>query len=141
MGARGIFDFSQKTKLGFSVLNLNQQTLSDKVRIGEEPLSNTIYGLDFNTSGDLPFLTKLLDKVISTKQMSSFTLQGEFAYIDPDPNTKKSTILSDNGNSIAYIDDFEGAKRIIPVGVSYTAWKDLSPPEKLPTLPNYLIDH
>jgi len=137
LGARGIFDFSQKTKLGFSVLNLNQQTLSDKVRIGEEPLSNTIYGLDFSTSGDLPFLTKLLDKVISTKQMSSFTLQGEFAYINPDPNTKKSTIVSDNGSSIAYIDDFEGAKRIIPVGVSYTAWKELSPPRELPTLPAF----
>jgi cell surface protein SprA len=135
LGARGIFDISQKTKFGFSVLNLNQQTLSDKVRIGEEPLSNTIYGLDFSTSGDLPFLTKLLDKVISTKQMSTFTLQGEFAYMDPDPNTKKSTISSDQGNSIAYIDDFEGAKRIIPVGVSYTAWKDLSPPRELPTLP------
>jgi len=135
LGARGILDISPKTKLGFSVLNLNQQTLSDKVRIGEEPLSNTIYGVDFSTSGELPFLTKLLDKVISTKQMSSFTLQGEFAYIDPDPNTKKSTISSDQGNSIAYIDDFEGAKRIIPVGVSYTAWKDLSPPEKLPTSP------
>lgn len=135
LGARGIFDFSQKTKLGFSVLNLNQQTLSDKVRIGEEPLSNTIYGVDFSTSGDLPFITKLLDKVISTKTMSSFNLQGEFAYIDPDPNTKKSTIASDKGKSIAYIDDFEGAKRIIPIGVSYTAWKDLSAPERLPTLP------
>lgn len=52
-----------KTKLGFSVLNLNQQTLSDKVRIGEEPLSNSIYGLDFSTSADLPFVTKLLDNV------------------------------------------------------------------------------
>lgn len=140
LGARGVFDFSEKTKLGFSILNLNQQTLSDKVRIGEEPLSNTIYGIDFSTSGDLPFLTKLLDKVISTKQMSGFTLQGEFAYIDPDPNTKKSTISSDKGNSIAYIDDFEGAKRTIPVGVSYTAWKDLSPPERLPTLPDSSAD-
>ena len=115
---------------------MNQQTLSDKVRIGEEPLSNTIYGVDFSTSGDLPFLTKLLDKVISTKQMSSFTFQGEVAYMNPDPNTKKSTISSDQGSSIAYIDDFEGAKRIIPVGVSYTAWKDLSPPERLPTQPS-----
>src|SRR5690606_919648 len=45
LGARGIYEFSKKTKLGFSILNLNQQTLSDKVRIGEEPLSNTIYGV------------------------------------------------------------------------------------------------
>lgn len=131
LGARGIYEFSKKTKLGFSVLNLNQQTLSDKVRIGEEPLSNTIYGLDFSTSADLPFVTKLLDNVFSTREMSTFNLTGEYAYIDPDPNTKKSTILSDKGKSIAYIDDFEGTKKTIPIGVSYTAWKDLSPPDSL----------
>ena len=131
LGARGIYEFSKKTKLGFSVLNLNQQTLSDKVRIGEEPLSNSIYGLDFATSADLPVVTKLLDNVFSTREMSSFNLSAEYAYINPDPNTKKSTILSDGGKSIAYIDDFEGAKKTIPVGVSYTAWKDLSPPEDL----------
>ncbi|MBK7630274.1 MAG: cell surface protein SprA [Ignavibacteriales bacterium] len=131
LGARGIYEFSKKTKLGFSILNLNQQTLSDKVRIGEEPLSNSIYGLDFSTSADLPFVTKLLDNVFSTREMSSFNLSAEYAYIDPDPNTKKSTILSDGGKSIAYIDDFEGAKKTIPIGISYTSWKDISPPDSL----------
>jgi cell surface protein SprA len=67
--------------------------------------------------------------------MSNFTFTGEYAYMSPDPNTKKSTIASDQGKSIAYIDDFEGAKRIIPVGVGYTGWKDTSPPEELPWLP------
>ncbi len=138
LGARGVFDFSKKTKLGFSALNLNQQTLSDKVRIGEEPISNSIYGVDFSTSADLPFLTKALDNIISTKQMSTFSFSGEYAYINPDPNTKKSTISSDGGNSIAYIDDFEGAKRTIPIGISYTGWKDLSPPNFLPLLSDTL---
>jgi len=131
LGARGIYEFSKKTKLGFSILNLNQQTLSDKVRIGEEPLSNTIYGLDFSTNAELPIVTKLLDNVFSTREMSTFNLSAEYAYINPDPNTKKSTILSDGGKSIAYIDDFEGAKKTIPIGVSYTAWKDLSPPDSM----------
>jgi cell surface protein SprA len=130
LGARGIYEFSKKTKLGFSILNLNQQTLSDKVRIGEEPLSNTIYGVDFSTNAELPIITKALDNIFSTRELSTFNFSGEFAYIDPDPNTKKSTIVSDQGKSIAYIDDFEGAKRTIPIGVSYTAWKDLSPPDK-----------
>lgn len=131
LGARGTYDFSDKTSLGFTIMNLNQQTLSDKVRIGEEPLSNTIMGADFKTSADLPFLTNLLDFFISTKEMSNFTFNGEYAYMSPDPNTKKSTIESDQGKSIAYIDDFEGAKRIIPVGVNYTGWKDLSVPDRL----------
>jgi len=134
LGARGIFNISDRSRLGFTILNLNQQTLSEKVRIGEEPLSNTMYGLDFNTSVDLPFLTKLLDKVISTREMSSLTLNGEYAYMKPDPNTKKSVIPDDNGKSIAYIDDFEGAKRIIPIGINYTGWKDLSVPDRLNSL-------
>lgn len=135
-GMRGEIAISRKTKLGFSALTLTHQTLSDKVRIGEEPLSNSIYGLDFSTSADLPFLTKLLDNVISTREMSSLSFRGDFAYMDPDPNTKKSTIASDNNKSIAYIDDFEGSKRIIPIGVSYTSWKDLSVPNRLSNINN-----
>ncbi len=131
LGARGIYEFSKKTKLGFSILNLNQQTLSDKVRIGEEPLSNSIYGIDFSTSAELPFITKLFDNIFSTREMSSINFASEFAYMNPDPNTKKSTISSDGGKSIAYIDDFEGAKKTIPIGISYTGWKDLTVPENL----------
>ena len=131
LGIRGLYEFSKDTKLGFSFLNLNQKTLSDKVRIGEEPLNNSIYGIDFNTKHDLPFITTALDKVFSTSAKSSFSLKGEFAYIDPDPNTKKSTIPSDNGKSIAYIDDFEASKRTIPIGISYTTWKDLSVPDSI----------
>ncbi len=135
VGFRGLYEFNKKTKVGFSLLNLNQETLSDKVRIGEEPMSNTIMGMDFQSSFDLPFLTKGLSHIFSTKQMSSVALKGEVAYMSPDPNTKKSTIRSDQGESIAYIDDFEGAKRIIPIGISYTGWHDLSVPDNLPYLP------
>jgi len=136
VGLRGLYDINEKTKIGFSFLNLNQTTLSDKVRIGEEPLNNSIYGVDFQTGFDLPFLTKGLDNLISTKEMSTFSLKGEVAYINPDPNTKKSTIASDDKQSIAYLDDFEGAKRIIPVGISYTGWRDISIPGQLPGIDN-----
>ncbi|MCW8850944.1 MAG: cell surface protein SprA, partial [Melioribacteraceae bacterium] len=134
LGLRGIYDYNDKTKFGFSFLNLNQTTLSDKVRIGEEPLNNTIFGLDFQTGFDMPFITKGLDYLISTREMSSVTLKGEFAYMNPDPNTKKSKIDSDNDESIAYIDDFEGAKRTIPIGVSYTGWRDISVPDQIPII-------
>ncbi len=136
IGLRGVYDFSTKSKLGFSFLNLNQQTLSDKVRIGEEPLNNSIFGTDFQTSVDMPFITDALDYVISTKEMSSLSLKGEFAYINPDPNTKKSKIASDESKSIAYIDDFEGSKRIIPIGITYTGWHDLSIPDNMPFIGN-----
>ncbi|MFA6437897.1 MAG: cell surface protein SprA [Bacteriovoracaceae bacterium] len=130
LGMRGEVDLSAKTKFGFTVMNLDQQVLSDKVRLNEEPSNNTIYGFDGQTSGDLSFLTKAIDALplIDTKAKSEFTLRGEAAFMNPDPNTKKSTIADDNGSGIAYIDDFEGAKRIIPMGVSYGQWHDMSPP-------------
>lgn len=131
MGIRGEVDISQKTKFGFTMMNLDQQVLSDKVRLNEEPSNNTIYGFDGQTSGEVPYLTKAIDALpfLDTKAKSEFTLRGEAAYMNPDPNTKKSTIANDNGKGIAYIDDFEGAKRIIPIGVGYGQWHDISAPE------------
>jgi len=130
LGARGDLYLGQNTSLGFTVMNLNQQTLSDKVRLGEEPTNNTIYGVDGGTTLDLPFLTKALDAIpgLSTKEPSSIKVSGEYAEIHPNSNTLSSTIPSDGGKGVAYIDDFEGARRTIPVGISYAGWTDSSPP-------------
>ena len=129
LGARGDFAISQKTLFGFTIMNLNQETLSDKVRLGEEPSNNTIFGIDGATSVDLPFLTRGINALplIQTRELSTFKISGEAAYMLPDPNTRKSPIPSDQGEGIAYIDDFEGARRSIPLGIGYTAWTQGSP--------------
>ncbi len=128
LGLRGIVDINKDTKLGFTAMNLNQQTLSDKVTIGQEPLSNSMYGIDFTGNYELPFLTKLVNNIIPTNEVSKLNLAGDFAYINPDPNTKKSTITGDGGKSIAYIDDFEGSRKVIPIGSNYGGWHDISFP-------------
>jgi hypothetical protein len=130
LGARGDLSLSQNTALGFTVMNLNQQTLSDKVRLGEEPNNNTILGFDAQTTHNLPFLTSALDALplLETREASNIRVSGEAAYMIPDPNTKKSTIVSDNNQGIAYIDDFEGARRTIPLGITYNLWTQAGPP-------------
>lgn len=128
VGMRGIFDFDEKTKLGFTVMNYSQQTLSDKVKIGDEPINNTMFGIDFRWGTDIPILTKYLNKVFDVRGMSSLNVTAEYARINPDGNTIKSTIEGDRKKSIAYIDDFEGGKRTISVGITSTTWKDLSVP-------------
>lgn len=130
IGARGEMDPLPNTKLGFTFMNLNQETLSDKVRLNEEPTNNSIFGIDAMTSLNLGFLTKAIDALpfIRTQEMSTIKFSGEAAYMLPDPNTKKSTIASDKGSGIAYIDDFEGARRSIPLGVGYSTWRLASPP-------------
>ncbi|HAV22701.1 MAG: cell surface protein SprA [Ignavibacteria bacterium RIFCSPLOWO2_12_FULL_56_21] len=140
LGARGEFDLARNTSLGFTVMNLNQQSLSDKVRLGEEPISNTIFGMDGGTQFDLPFVTKALNWLpgVQTIAGSSVNVRGEAAYMSPDPNTRKSPIDQDGGMGIAYIDDFEGAKRSIPLGIAALAWRDISPPYYIPGLDQYV---
>lgn len=130
LGARADLTLGPTTALGFTIMNLNQQTLSDKVRLGEEPSNNTIYGIDGGTSVNLPFLTRAIDAIpgLSTKEPSSLKVSGEVAFMRPNPNTLASTIPSDRGQGVAYIDDFEGARRTIPVGIGYAGWTDASPP-------------
>ncbi len=130
LGARGDLRLGQNVNFGFTIMNLNQETLSDKVRLGEEPNNNTIFGMDGSTTLNLPFLTRALDAlpIFETREPSQLKISGEAAYMLPDPNTKKSPIPSDNAEGIAYIDDFEAARRSIPVGISYAAWTLASPP-------------
>ncbi|HYQ87251.1 MAG TPA: cell surface protein SprA [Bacteroidota bacterium] len=131
IGARGeMVNLFPNTNIGFTVMSLSQATLSDKVRLGEEPTSNMIMGFDASTSFNLPFLTQAIDALpfIRTREMSSIRFGGEAAYVLPNPNTKTSTITDDNGASIAYLDDFEGARRTIPLPISYSAWHLASAP-------------
>ena len=111
LGARGDIALAPKTNFGFTVHEPEPaDRLSDKVRLGEEPNNNTIFGVDGATTFDLPFLTRALDALplLQTRELSTLRVTGEAAYMLPDPNTRKSPIPSDNGEGIAYIDDFEG---------------------------------
>jgi cell surface protein SprA len=136
LGARGDLRVTPRTTLGFTFMNLDQQTLSDKVRLNEEPINNTILGIDGSTSFESEFLTDALNILpfVRTRTPSSITLRGEAAYMLPDPNTKKSPIDIDQQKGVAYIDDFEGIKRTIPLGTSYGAWRHSSVPRFIPGL-------
>ncbi len=135
VGARGEVDINKDSYFGFTFLSLNQKTLSDKVRIGEEPISNSMFGIDAKTILDLPVLTDALNTLpfISTKEKSSLSLQGEAAMVLPGGDSKASTIPSDNGESIAYLDDFEGSRIFIPLQTAYSVWRQGSVPNVLPT--------
>lgn len=141
LGARGEMNLGKHMDVGFTVMNLNQQTLSDKVRLGEEPISNTIMGMDAGMNFEVPVLTRAVNYLpgVQTSAPSSFSLRGEAAYMLPDPNTRKSTIPQDRGKGIAYIDDFEGARRIIPLGHNYQQWAPASVPFYISTIDPYVV--
>ena len=139
LGARGEFDLAKNTTLGLTIMSYNQQSLSDKVRLGEEPISNLIMGIDGGTTQDARWLTNALNYIpgVKTTAMSQVSVKGEVAYIKPNPNTRTSPISSDGGKGVAYIDDFEGARQIIPLGVVYASWKDASAPWFIKNLDTY----
>ncbi len=124
IGTRAELQFNKTSYLGFTLINLKQQTLNNKIRIGEEPTNNTIIGFDASTDIKTNFLTKLVNKIpgYNTKEESILNLKGEVAFMLPDPNTLKSIIPGDNGEAIAYIDDFEGVKKTIPLGLNPLSW-------------------
>ena len=59
LGLRGDIPLSKNTMFGFTMINYNQKTLSDKVRLGEEPLNNSMIGIDGTGKYELPFLSSL----------------------------------------------------------------------------------
>lgn len=128
-GTRLDFKVNKDLTFGGTVLHLNEKPVTQKVNIGDEPVSNTIWGLDYNYKTDVPFLTRLIDKIplINTKEMSSIVTRGEFAQLVPG-NAKA---IGKNGNS--YVDDFEGSISLIDLK-SPQAWVMASIPQFQPTL-------
>jgi len=136
LGARGDLRLADNAQLGFTLMNLNQQTLSDKVRLNEEPISNTVFGIDGSATFDAPIITSALNALplLQTRAPSAISLRGEAAYMLPNPNTRTSPFPVDQGKGIAFIDDFEGARKTIPIGIGYTQWHYGSVPQYVPGL-------
>ena len=136
LGARGDLDLGENTKFGFTFMNYAQQTLSDKVRLGEEPISNTMFGVDLSTRFNSRRISEFFNIFpgYQAKQDASFSLRGESAFIIADPKTRKSTIVGDNRESVVYLDDFEGSKRIISFSLISSHWHFSSAPALMPLL-------
>ena len=129
MGAHLDFKINKDFSIGGTIMNLKERPLTKKVNIGDEPINNTIWGLDGNYRTDAPWLTRLIDKIplIATKEMSTITTSAEYAYLVPGHNKA----IGKNGN--AYIDDFEGSTSSIDLR-SQGAWNLASTPQGQPQL-------
>jgi len=123
LGTHLNYKFSNNFNLGATILNLTERPLTQKVNIGDEPISNTIWGLNGNYTTKSQFLTILIDKIplLNVKEPSSFTVDGEFAQLIPG----HSKAISQSG--AAYIDDFEGSETTIDMK-SFEAWSLASTP-------------
>lgn len=124
MGAHITYDFGSKFNMGATILNLRENPLIKKVNVGNEPINNTIWGLNTSYKSEAPILTKLVDKIplISTKEPSSITVEGEFAHLIPGHNK----VIDVEGK--AFIDNFEGTTSSIDLRQPYQ-WSVASTPK------------
>jgi cell surface protein SprA len=110
--------------VGATVMNLTERPVTQKVNIGDEAISNTIWGLDGTYRTEAPFLTRWIDKIpfLETKEMSTINAAAEYAYLIPGHNKA----IGKDGNS--YIDDFEGSQSTIDLR-SQSSWTLASTPQ------------
>ncbi len=124
------FDYmvSKDFNLGATVVNFTEHPLTQIVSIGQEPVSNTMLGLNGDFKKPAPWLTDIIDKLpmIHTKAPSEITASSEFAAMIPGhPKYIGST-------GTAYIDDFEGGESFIDISQPLT-WSLASTPGGQPS--------
>ena len=117
--------FTDNFVMGATFLNLNERPLTQKSNFGVEPVNNTIFGINGNFSTEIPFLTRMVNKLpnIDTDVPSNLSVRGEVAWLKP--NSPKNADFQ--GETTTYLDDFEGAQALIDIRSSL-GWSLASTP-------------
>lgn len=140
-GLRAEYQFTDNISLGSTYFKLKERPLQDKIRIGDEPINNSVIGLDADAYFATPWLTRLVDRLplLQTKEESSIAISGEFAQLRPDVSQTgaindaidDNRLFEDEKNGLSFIDDFEGSD----VSLSFlnpTRWNLAAAPAAVP---------
>ncbi len=100
--------FNDKFLVGATLLNMSERPFTNKTNYGQESVNNTIMGVNTNYSTEVPFFTRLVNKLpnIDTDVPSNFSFRGEVAYLKPGASKADQF----NGEATTYIEDFEGSQ-------------------------------
>ena len=103
--------FSDKFLVGGTFIKMNERPFTNKSNYGQESVNNTIFGFNSNFSSEVPFLTRLVNKLpnIDTDVPSNVSIRAEVAFLKPDAPKADQF----QGESTIYIDDFEGSQTTI----------------------------
>lgn len=135
LGLRADYELNKNVSFGATYMHLFERPYTQKVNIGDDPINNRIYGLDFNFSNESPWLTKLVDKIplINTTAPSNITFEAEVAALKPSHSKAIDKSRGDD-EGVVYLDDFEGTTSSFDLRTPTTAWVLASTPQ------NALID-
>jgi len=147
LGARADWSLRDQFALGATVMRLSQQSPVDKYRIGEEPIQNTIWGVDGSMELEPRWLTQAVDALplVQTRAESQLSLSGEFAQLRPGHTTTEAfertvedveesdrdSYAPDERNGVSYIDDFEGFENTFSLREQLGAWEISAAPDSV----------
>ncbi len=116
---------SDKFLVGVTFLKLSEKPFTQKSGFGQESVNNSMFGFNGNYSSEIPFFTRLVNKLpnMDTDVPSNLSVRGEIAFLEPDDPKGNSF----QGESTIYVDDFEGSQSTIDMRSPY-AWKLSSTP-------------
>jgi cell surface protein SprA len=118
--------FSEDFVVGATILNVNERPLTPKVNFGAEPIDNTMFGVNIDYSTEVPYFTKLANKLpfVDTDVPSNLSVRADMAYLLP--GTPSGIDVA--GAATSYIDDFEASQ--IPISLlSPLDWYEASTPK------------
>ena len=126
VGVNWSYDFSKNFQLSGTLQHLSEQALTTKVSMGNEPLNNTLWGVNMNWKKESQWLTNMLDKLpgLHCTAPSQISFTGEFAHLI----AGQSHGTQDNAS---YLDDFENTKNTLDVSTP-TSWIISSVPSMFP---------
>ena len=105
VGMNFTYDFSKDFQVGGTLMHLKEKPLTTKVSMGDEPINNTLWGLNASWKTQSQWLTNMIDKLpfVEATQPSNINLTAEFAQLIPG---------TANGlqQDASYIDDFESTQ-------------------------------
>ena len=118
---------TQSLTIGGTIERLNERPFFSKTNYGEDPIRNTMYGVDVNYRTQSPQLTRLLDKLpfYTTKEVSTINAYGEAAILRPGHPPQ----IGKGSSGAVYVDDFEGSTSSIDLRFPLTSWALASTPQ------------
>ncbi|XZF13363.1 cell surface protein SprA [Chitinophagaceae bacterium MMS25-I14] len=127
MGARFDYYLNKKLTLGGTYMRLTERPFTQKIDLGDDPIKNTVMGLDANYQSEFPGLTRALDKlpIYATTSPSFISASGEVAGLFPS-HPKQIDALDPDGS--VYIDNFEGTKSSYDLKFPAISWSLASTP-------------
>lgn len=128
MGARLDYYVNPRLTVGGTFMRLTERPFTQKVTFGDDPIRNTVLGLDANYQSESPGLTRILDKlpIYSTTAPSFINVSGEIASLLP--GHPKQINALDGAAGAVYIDDFEGTRTSYDLKFPSLSWTLASTP-------------